>query len=300
LLLVLVILIWGINYVVGRCLSSPVVFGYVHITGVLFGFLRYLVAALTMGTLLLSRRQGLSAIRLELRPHRRPLALSIVASSIFVLSAHQSQAYVSSGTTSVIVNFCPVLVLAYGIWRLKEKTTTLGALGFGLGACGGTLFLLNSRLSVGGQDIGLGLVLALIAMVAWAAYTVTLHHLGGADRAAVLGVQHAVSTLLITPFLGFYLLSSPLKFVPDAWSALGIFFSGAISSGLAYILYFQAIGSLGARRAASFLFLVPLVSLLGDLTLGELPRWTALAGGLVALVGVALIKVEGAQVRRPG
>ena len=36
LLLTLVILILGINYVVGRCLSSTVVFGYVHITGVLF------------------------------------------------------------------------------------------------------------------------------------------------------------------------------------------------------------------------------------------------------------------------
>ena len=67
-------------------------------------------------------------------------------------------------------------------------------------------------------------------------------------------------------------------------------FAGAVSSGLAYIFYFQAIAALGASRAAALLFLVPLVSLLGDLMLGELPHAMALLSGLLALAGVALIQ----------
>ena len=56
LLLFIVILIWGVNWIVGRCLSSPVLFGYVHITGVLLGFLRYVMGAVTMILILLFQK----------------------------------------------------------------------------------------------------------------------------------------------------------------------------------------------------------------------------------------------------
>jgi drug/metabolite transporter (DMT)-like permease len=153
LLLTLVILIFGVNYVVGRCLSSALVFGYVHIIGGLFGFLRYFFGALTMGSILLFRRQGSSGLVGQMRAYKRPLALSILASSVFVLSAHQSQAYVSSGTTSVIVNLCPVLVLAYGLLFLKEKRMGRKLAGFALGALGGAFFLWSS-LRAGGPGGG--------------------------------------------------------------------------------------------------------------------------------------------------
>ena len=167
--------------------------------------------------------------------------------------------------------------------------------GFALGALGGAFFLWSSLRAGGQRDIWMGISLSLLAMLAWAAYTVAVHYLEGADRAAVLGVQHGVSTLLIAPLLGLYLLSSPLIFVPDLWSALGVLFAGGVSSGFAYLFYFQAIESLGAPRASSFLFLVPFVSLLGDLFLGELPPPLALIGGAAALVGVALIKTTGSE-----
>jgi len=291
-LLALVIVIWGLNYVAGRCLSSPVLFGYIHITGVLLGFLRYLAGAIFMAVILLAQRRRPSAVLAHLRPYRKPLALSVLASSVFVLAAHQSQAYISSGTTSVIINLCPILVLTYSVWSGREELSPRKAAGFALGALGGLLFLARSLQAGHSAGSGLGLLLALAAMLAWAAYTVAVHSLAGADRIAVLAVQHTVSTLLIAPFVGICLLRAPLTFVPDAWSLLGVLFAGAVSSGLAYILYFQAIAALGASRAAAFLFLVPLVSLLGDLILGELPHAMALLGGLLALTGIALIKSE--------
>lgn len=292
LILSLVIFIWGLNFIVGRCLLSPVVFGYLHITGVLFAFLRYLSGALTMILILTVRKRRLIDIRDEMRPYTKVLLISILTSSIFVLSSNQSQFYVSSGTTSIIINLCPLLVLIYGAWFLNEKVTIQKITGFVLGFLGGLLFLYNSLQSGSGFNAGTGILLSMVAMATWAGYTVTLYYLGGADRVAVLGVQLTVATLLIVPFLRIYVLSSPLVFILDVWSILGVLFSGVISSGIAYILYFKAIESIGAPRAASFLFLIPFVSLLGDVMLKEIPPPIALIGGVVAILGVAIIKKD--------
>jgi len=292
LVLSLVIFIWGLNFIVGRCLLSTVVFGYLHITGVLFAFLRYLTGALTMILILAVRKRRLTEIHKEMRPYTKVLLMSILASSIFVLSSNQSQFYVSSGTTSIIINLCPLLVLIYGVWFLNEKVTTQKTIGFVLGFLGGLLFLYNSIQSGSNFDAATGILLSIVAMATWAGYTVTLYYLGGADRVAVLAVQLTIATLLIVPFLGIYMFSSPLVFVFDIWSILGVLFSGVISSGIAYLLYFKTIESIGAPRAASFLFLIPFVSLIGDVMLKELPPPIAMMGGVVAILGVALIKKE--------
>lgn len=292
LLLFLVILIWGINWIVGRCLSSPVLFGYVHISGVLLGFLRYVVGAVTMILILVLQRGRLSEIYTQMKPFGKVLGISILISSTFVLSANQSQAYVSSGTSSIIVNLCPALVLIYGIIFLEEKLTIQKAIGFTLGLLGGLLFLYNSLTSNSGPHMGLGILLSVIAMITWAGYTITLHYLEGANRVAVLSIQLTVSSLLIVPFLAIYMMTSPLEFIVDIWSILGILFCGAVSSGVAYILYFKTIEIIGAPKSASFLFLIPFVSLIGDVWLHELPSPITLIGGIVAIIGVALIKKD--------
>ena len=292
LLLLLVIIIWGINHVVARCLSSPVLFGYIHITGVLLAFLRYATGALTLILILFLREGSLSEIHNQTRPFIGVMAVSILVSSVFVLAANQSQAYISAGTSSIIINICPVPVLIYGIFFLEEKLTIPKAIGFALGLLGGLMFLYNSLKSGGSSHVGWGVLLAVIAMIAWAGYTITLHYLEEANRLAVLSIQLAVSSLLIVPFLGVYAMTSPLEFVFDIWSILGVLFCGIASSGIAYLLFFRAIEAIGAPKAASFLFLIPFVSLLGDIMLQELPPPTTLLGGVAAILGVALIKRE--------
>ena len=290
LLLFLVILIWGINWIVGRCLSSPVLFGYVHISGVLLAFLRYVVGAVTMIMIMVLQKERLSEIHKQMKPFVSALGISILASSIYVLCANQSQAYVSSGTSSIIVHLCPALVLIYGVVFLEEKLTIQKTIGFTLGFLGGLLFLYTSLESNSGPNVDQGIFLSAIAMIAWAAYTITLHYLEGANRVAVISVQLTVSSLLIVPFLVMYTMTAPLEFILDIWSILGVLFCGAISTGIAYLLYFKAIEIIGAPKSASFLFLIPCVGLLGDVLLHELPSPITLIGGVVAIIGVALIK----------
>lgn len=296
LLLSIVIFIWGVNYVVGRLLSAahPDLpgFGEPHISGMLYGFFRYLFGAFTMIAVIAYQKKGPQAIREEIRPYQWVLYFSAFVSAIFVLSAHASHEYIPSGTTSIIINLCPIIVFVFGVFFLNEKTTPVKILGFLLGLVGGVVFLWNSIQETAEVNL-IGIILSLVAMLAWGGYTISLHYMEGGDRYIIMTVKHASSTLMIIPFLIIFLMSADeVIFVLDIWTVLGILFAGVIASGLAYLLYFNAIEQLGAPRASSFLFLVPFVSVLGDFVIGEAPALITLLGGVVAMVGVALVKLS--------
>uniref|UniRef100_UPI0035B12758 DMT family transporter n=1 Tax=Hylemonella sp. TaxID=2066020 RepID=UPI0035B12758 len=65
---------------------------------------------------------------------------------------------------------------------------------------------------------------------------------------------------------------------------------GLLCTGVAYLLYFRLVADIGAAPALTVGFLIPLFGVLwGWLFLGEAVGWHTLAGGLVVLVGTALV-----------
>ncbi|NWF95144.1 MAG: DMT family transporter [Candidatus Thorarchaeota archaeon] len=295
LLLAVIILLWGSNYIVARVLTgvSPI-----RVSGVLYAFFRYLLGTVTMLVVILRQGKGFSRIRTEVRPYRSLLGLSAVLSAVFVVTTHMSAEHLPAGTTSLIVNLSPVVVLLFGVLFLHEPLSTSRVLGFLLGFAGGFLFLCASLTSSLGSDHGLelGLGLALAGMLSWAAYTIVLQYLERADCYIVMTAKHAVSTVIVLPFVAVLAYGgSPLILVIDVWSTAGLLFAGVFASGVAYVLYFRAVAQLGASRASSFLFLVPFVSIAGDFFLREPPTLLAILAGSVALVGVALVRRSGRQ-----
>jgi len=289
LLLAAIILLWGSNFVVARFLSG---IDPVRVSGILYGFFRYFIGALTMILVLAFKKQGFAEVRNEIAPYKKMLLLSAFASAVFVMTLHMSVEFISSGTSSIIVNLCPILVLIYGVYKFKEQLTPLKILGFLLGLIGGLVFLWNSLTLLPGLE--LGIFFALIAMVAWGAYTITLHYLEGANKYIVMTIKHSVSSLMILPFIYLVLAEgTQLILIFDIWSIAGLLFSGILASGLAYVLYFSAVEAIGAPKASSFLFLVPFVSVAGDFILGEPPEFTTLLAGIIAIIGVALVRFAG-------
>ena len=290
-MLAAIILLWGANFVVARFLSG---IDPIRVSGILYGFFRYFIGAFTMIAVLAYNKQGISEVRKEIAPYKKMLLLSAFASAIFVMTLHMSVEFISSGTSSIIVNLCPILVLIYGVYKFKESLTPLKIMGFILGLIGGLVFLWNSLVLSPGLE--LGIILALVAMIAWGAYTITLHYLEGANKYIVMTVKHSVSSLMILPFIYLLLIEgATLILIFDVWSILGLLFSGVLASGLAYVLYFSAVEAIGAPKASSFLFLVPFVSVIGDFVLGEPPEVITLLAGIIAIIGVALVRFSGVK-----
>ncbi|MGY5859948.1 MAG: DMT family transporter [Candidatus Thorarchaeota archaeon] len=288
-MLAAIILLWGSNFVVARFLSG---IDPIRVSGILYGFFRYFIGAITMVAVLIYNKQGVAEVRSEIAPYKKMLLLSAFASAIFVMTLHMSVEFISSGTSSIIVNLCPILVLIYGVHKFKERLTPLKIVGFLLGMIGGLVFLWNSLAILPGLE--LGIFFALIAMIAWGAYTITLHYLEGANKYIVMTVKHTVSSIMILPFIYLVLLEgTTLILIFDIWSIAGLLFSGVLASGLAYVLYFSAVEAIGAPKASSFLFLVPFVSVVGDFALGEPPEIITLLAGIIAIIGVALVRFSG-------
>jgi drug/metabolite transporter (DMT)-like permease len=204
---------------------------------------------------------------------------------------HTSTEYIASGTSSIIVNLNPIIVFAIGVVFLREVITRMKVGGFILGVVGGiTLLVVSINI---GPLTAIGVFFAASAMFLWAAYTVSLHFLEGADSYIVMGVQHSVSTAIIIPFIIFLMFEgAPLILVFDIVSIIGLIFAGVLASGLAYVLYFTVIEMIGAPKASSFLFLMPFVGLLGDFLLGEPPTLVVLLAGVAAIIGVGMIRAS--------
>jgi len=78
------------------------------------------------------------------------------------------------------------------------------------------------------------------------------------------------------------------RMTPSFW--INILFLGFIVGTFATTLYFRATQKLGPGRGASFTFLVPLFALLLSWAiLGEVPSWSTLTGGALALAATAII-----------
>jgi len=75
----------------------------------------------------------------------------------------------------------------------------------------------------------------------------------------------------------------------DGGIAAALLALGVVGTGLAYLLNFALVRDVGATRASTVTYLIPLVAVtLGLLALGERLAWTELAGMAVVLAGVAL------------
>ena len=96
------------------------------------------------------------------------------------------------------------------------------------------------------------------------------------------------SSLAIVAALALALLAWPAQLVSlTAWASVVVM--GVACTGIAYILYFKLIASVGPARAIAVTFLVPaFANLWGAAFLGESITMQTAAAGLVVLAGTAL------------
>lgn len=108
---------------------------------------------------------------------------------------------------------------------------------------------------------------------------------GVPSRGIAVGSQLAAAAALL-PFLPFALPAQ----VPGAIVLANLAALGIVASGIAFILYFRLMAEVGATRALTVTFLVPLFAFLwGAAFLGEALTPGIAAGGVLILAGTLLV-----------
>ncbi|MFU8833421.1 MAG: DMT family transporter, partial [Wenzhouxiangella sp.] len=202
--------------------------------------------------------------------------------ALFVYALAFSLAYVSlTAATGALLLFGAVQVSMVG-WALfrGERLNRWAWLGFAL-ALGGLVWLLLPGLARPPPGPAL---LMMLAGMAWAVYTLRAKSAGDPTRATALNF-----ILAAIPALALALILWPRA----SWDGAGLMLaviSGALASGLGYVIWYSALALIRNRTAAVAQLSVPVITAVaGVLLLSEpLSLRVALAGSVI-LAGIVLV-----------
>ena len=180
----------------------------------------------------------------------------------------------------------PIFGLAWAASLGDERVTARKAAGLALGVAGVALIARPEGVAQSAL-FGWAIAAALGACCLYGAVGVLIKRFsGGATPRGMAAGNQLAAALILVPLLPFVPpLAAPTPLVVANVLALAL-----IASGVAFVLYFRLIADVGATRALTVTYLIPLFGIFwGWLFLGEALPAAALAGGVLILAGTVLV-----------
>jgi drug/metabolite transporter (DMT)-like permease len=270
---------WGASFLFMRMGAGA--FGPVAMAGV-----RVLGAAAFLLPLLLWRREGGALFK-----HWRPILLVGLSNSALPFLCYGLAALAITGGLSSVFNATTPLWGALIAWAwLSDKPTPYKLAGLAIGFAG-VLWLAWDKASFKADTSGIspGLaVLACLAATAMYGYSgcFTRRYLVGVPAMALACGSQLAASLLLVPLAIWQWPATPPS--ASAWTA--VMALAVVCTGVAYVLYFRLIASVGAANAMSVTFLIPAFAVLwGWVFLNESVNATMVGACGVILVGTGLV-----------
>lgn len=276
--LLVTIILWSSAFVGIR-------YAVVFLSPASLAFLRYLIASLVM----------IHPI-LKLKKHTKPtakdipifLVLGLLGFTIYNIALNYGEVTVNAGTANFIMSQIPFIICLLSIFCFKEKIRKLGWLGFTVSIAGTVLIVIGEN---NGQ-INIGIIFVYIAAISMAIYSVL--------QKKYTARYHPIEITAYAIWAGTLFLSI---YVHQAWQELFhlgikqiavIIYIGVFPGAIAYSLWSYGLKHFPATKAASFLYLMPLCTLLfAWVLLSEQPPILAILGGLCASIGSLVVNKYG-------
>jgi drug/metabolite transporter (DMT)-like permease len=270
--------IWGSSFMFIRL--AVLDFGPIPTAG-----MRVAVATLMLLPLLLRRGLG----RVLLQHWKHAFIVGLLNSAVpFVCFSFALQS-ITTGLSSILNATVPLFgALVAWVW-LKDRPGTSRALGLALGFAGVALLAWDKasfKPDASGLSSGWAVLACLLATLCYAlAASYTKRFLSGLPSlVTATGSQLGAALALALPTLWCW----PAK-PPGASAWLAVLAVGLLCTGVAYVMYFRLIESVGPARALAVTFVIPVFAVLyGVLLLGESVTGWMLLCGAVIVCGTAL------------
>ena len=272
--IVVTVLAWASAFIVIRGVSP-------HFGGGSLALARLLVGSVLLGLVMIGRRW--------VRPTGREWLLiagfGVAWFGAYNVALNIAEQTLDAGTTAMIVNVGPVLIALGAGVLLGEGIPKWLAIGAGVSFLG--ILLIGFGSGGGSLGDGSGVLWCLLAAVTFAAGVMLQKPaLRRLPAAQVTWLGCMIGAVACLPFAG--ALVDDITTAPVT-SVLGAIYLGAVPTALAFSTWAYALSKLPAGQLGVSTYIVPsLVVLLGFLAFAEIPTIAAIAGGVVALLGVAL------------
>jgi drug/metabolite transporter (DMT)-like permease len=287
LLFATILLLWGTGY-------RGTAIGAEHSDPLVFAAMRTLPSLVLLWAIVGLRR-------LPMPPRRTALILGLTGLllvSTFIWALTEGVARAGAANTSVLVASSPLFTALLSRVFFGEHLPVDRVAGLLLGFAG-VFVMFSSELRIGGGDIALGMVIALIGGLAWAIGTVIVKAVGArVDLIVMTALQFLVGAPVLVAIAFAESGSGNTE-----WSS-GIFWAAVFYVGLGglggTLAFFACLRIMSAVRATAVQFLVPIVAILVEVLRGNVPDAVTFVGMAIAIVGVAAVNVPILSRRRVG
>ena len=279
-LLVLMAIIWGVNF-------SVVKYGTRTLDPLVYNGIRVSLAAVALGGVA-SRMPG---SRLARRDLLSLLALGLLGNGIYQLFFIEGIARTRAGDAALVLAASPAFIALFGHFTGVERLTMRRAAGIALSIGGMALVVFGAAGAATGESSLLGNLLVLAGCLCWAVFTILLMpftaRIDGIRVTALTMTGGAAPLLLIAlkPIAATTWSTVP----PLAWAAIA--YSGLFALVIAYLFWYRGMRVLGPTRTALYSNLQPVIALLvAWIALHEIPTISQGLGAAGILGGLLLAR----------
>lgn len=192
----------------------------------------------------------------------------------------------TAGVTSVLNTMTPMFGVLIGLFWFKEKITSTMLFGLMLGVFG-IYLLMYEKIQIQPQSQVLLPTLAIvIATFCYAlAANYTKKYLTGVKPLVQATGSLLCATVILLPFNLLHLPATPIS----TQSFVAVILLGVVCTGIAYILFFRLLTTVGPNKTISVTYLIPIFGMFwGYLWLDEQISILMMIGVFIVLLGVAM------------
>lgn len=282
------IIVWGLTFV-----SSAVILKFLSPVELLI--LRIVIGIVALAAIRPKR------MKLQKRSHELYfMGAGFFAVTLYFLLENSALTFTSSSNCAVIVSTAPFFIAIFASVFLKEeRLTPLFFLGFVLAIVG------LGMVSFAGQKLQLnplGDLLSLLTAISWGIATMFMRKIEKYGYPVILvtrklfiyGVLFALPTLFFMPRKGQW--ADLLR--PEVW--LNVLFLGVVASAVCYITWMMAMKRVGVVRSGTYIYLIPVITMLGAaLLIGETITLLQIGGALLTMAGLFLSQWKKKKLKKP-
>lgn len=273
------VIFWGASFVATKSLLDTLTpLGIIYIRLILGIIAAFLIA--------LFRKRNFALNKNDLKGI---FILAIISITHLWIQVYGMQ-FTSASNTGWIIGIIPVIMAIMGFLFYKEKMNSIQITGAVIAF--GALLILISKGNLKSLNFitNYGDLLVLGSAFTWSIYSFY-------GRKVTLGYPPSLTILYL--FITMFILLSPITISSDFFNRISslseidwgaLFFLGIFCSGVAYVLWAEAMGELPANRVGAFLYLEPFVTVFTAwLLLNEQITLLMMASGVVIIMGVIMV-----------
>jgi len=273
------VVIWGGSFIATKFLLY-------ELEPLLIILVRQILAVLFLSVIAIQQKKSFA---INLHDHTYIFILSLIATFHLWIQLNGLK-HTTASNTGWIIGITPVFMTILGIIFFKEKITFTQLIGILISFTG--LILLISKGNISSIDFisNKGDFLILASSFTWSIYSfvnkkISVHY---SPLMTILYLFLMMSIILVPFTINSKNINSLFQLSALSWSAL--IFLGIFCSGLAYVLWAQAMSEMESSKVGAFLYIEPFVTVFTAwIFLKEEISFFTLFSGIVIIIGVILV-----------